>query len=106
MNSQIYREFIRSDSNNSARPLYISDLQIKMSVDPKTVQIMIFIFRALDEGWTVRKKNVDKYEFKKPLKDITEEVSSDDFTTNFLRRFSSIDNFFQYLKSGRDIDQS
>ncbi len=73
-----------------------------MPVDGKTVQMMIFIHRALDDGWIVKKKSTDKYEFRKPLDNITEEVTSDDFTTNFLRRFSSIDTFFTYMRSSRN----
>lgn len=72
-----------------------------MSVSSKMVHMMVFIYRALDDGWTVKKISDEKYEFKKPLQDITEEVTSDDFTSNFLRQFTSVDNFFGYLHSIR-----
>lgn len=77
-----------------------------MPVDVKTAQIMIFIYRALDDGWVVRKLGTDKYEFKKPYEDITEEVTSDDFCTNFLRKFSSVDSFFSFLHSTREDDET
>lgn len=84
-------------------PLQILYIQspIAMSIDAKVVQMMVFIYRALNDGWTVRKLDTDKYEFKKPIENITEEVTSEDFTTNFLKQFSSIDNFFRYLHSAR-----
>ena len=69
-----------------------------MPCDAKTVQVIVFIYRAVEDGWVVKKLAADKYEFRKPLENITQEVTADDFPTSFLRNFTSIDNFFAYLR--------
>lgn len=55
---------------------------------------MIFVYRAIEEGWTVTKLDDSKYEFRKALQNIRQEVASEDFIPNFLKTFSSVDSFF------------
>ena len=51
--------------------LYIMDIEQTLSdtdmqsIDPKTFAKMSFIFNAVNDGWTIRKKK-DKYVFVKP----------------------------------------
>ena len=71
---------------------------LSSQLDSKTVQIMIFIFRAIEEGWTVSKLENDKYEFRKALQNIRQEVTSEDFVPNFLKNFSSVDSFFSLIR--------
>ena len=60
---------------------------------------MNVLYNAVEDGWTVRKLPSHRYQFRKPTEDITQEVLEDDFPTNFLRTFASIDNFFEYLRN-------
>ena len=53
----------------------------------KEKQIKDFIFGKLEDGWTVKKLNDGRYEFKKKTKfiDSVEKIHSDNFLTEFLK---------------------
>ncbi len=70
-----------------------------MPVDSKSVQIMVVLYNAVEDGWVVSKIGDRRYQFRKPTENVTQEVFEDDFPTNFLRSFVSIDNFFDFLRS-------
>ncbi len=65
----------------------------------REIQRMIFVSNALNDGWTVRRVGVEKYEFTKDRetyeKDISNHTSLDDFLKN---NFS----FDRFLKGKRD----
>lgn len=72
---------------------------VKMpTVDSKSVQIMVVLYNAVEDGWIVSKLSNSRYQFRKPTENVTQEVFEDDFPTNFLRSFASIDNFFDFLR--------
>lgn len=68
------------------------------AVDSKSVQIMVVLYNAVEDGWIVSKISNNRYQFRKPTENVTQEVLEDDFPTNFLRSFASIDNFFDFLR--------
>ena len=69
------------------------------AVDSRSVQIMVVLYNAVEDGWIVSKISDNKYQFRKPTDNVTQEVLEDDFPTNFLRSFVSIDNFFDFLRT-------
>lgn len=56
-----------------------------------TIQKMIFIYNAINSGWTVRKIKENKYEFKKPKKKIIRNFKLDNYLKEFIRRSADID---------------
>jgi len=56
-----------------------------------TIQKMIFIYNAINTGWTVRKIKENKYEFKKPKKKIIRNFKLDNYLKEFIRRSADID---------------
>jgi hypothetical protein len=46
---------------------------------------MIFIFNALNDGWTVKKIQRDKYEFTKNNESIQKEIILEDFIKKYLK---------------------
>lgn len=54
--------------------------------DILTFQKMIFIYNALDSGWTIKKIEAEKFEFTRDLKDEQEkeEVNLNDYLKKFL----------------------
>ena len=71
-------------------------------MDAKTVQRMLFLYRAVEDGWTVRKTSGSCFEFSKPLHNVTQEMLADEFPILFLREYSNIDSFFAFLRRKRD----
>ena len=63
------------------------DMDNKMKIDDLHLQKMIFIYNALDKGWSIKKKNNNHYIFTK-----NHEGEKDIFLDNYLRRFME-DNF-------------
>jgi hypothetical protein len=53
---------------------------------------MIFIFNALENGWTIKKKN-KKYIFSKNHEG-KKEIFSEDYLTSFIKDNSNINNIF------------
>ena len=56
-----------------------------------TIQKMIFIYNAINSGWTVRKIKENKYEFKKPKKKIIRNFKLDNYLKEFIKRSADID---------------
>lgn len=59
-------------------------------MDAKTVQIMVFLYQALEEGWVVSKVEDGRYELSKPLQNITQQVLADQFPQDFLQRCTNL----------------
>lgn len=49
------------------------------------IQKMIFIFNAVNDGWTVKKLDVDKYEFNMDTEKIKKEIVLDDYLKKFIK---------------------
>jgi len=62
--------------NNDLSPLNLEHTQI---------QKMIFIFNAVNDGWTVKKLDVDTYEFNMDKENIKKEIILDDYLKKFVK---------------------
>ncbi len=49
------------------------------------IQKMVFIFNAVNDGWTVKKLDVDTYEFNMDTEKIKKEIVLDDYLKKFIR---------------------
>ena len=49
------------------------------------IQKMIFIFNAVNDGWTVKKLDVDTYEFNMDKEKIKKEIVLDDYLKKFIK---------------------
>jgi hypothetical protein len=49
------------------------------------IQKMVFIFNAVNDGWTVKKLGVDTYEFNMDTEKIKKEIVLDDYLKKFIR---------------------
>jgi uncharacterized protein YjhX (UPF0386 family) len=54
------------------------------SIDYKDIQKMIFIYNALNDGWTVRKIDIDKFELLKDKEKIKKEIILDECIKNYI----------------------
>ena len=54
------------------------------SIDYKDIQKMIFIYNALNDGWTVRKIDFDKFELLKDKEKIKKEIILDECIKNYI----------------------
>ena len=73
------------------------DVQLKinnidLNVNSNKLHKMIFIFNALENGWTIKKKN-KKYIFSKNHEG-KKEIFSEDYLTSFIKDNSNINNLF------------
>jgi hypothetical protein len=73
------------------------DVQLKinnvdLNVNCNKLHKMIFIFNALENGWTIKKKN-KKYIFLKNHEK-KREIFSEDYLTSFIKDNSNINNLF------------
>ena len=73
------------------------DVQLKINnvnldVNANKLHKMIFIFNALENGWTIKKKN-KKYYFSKNHKQ-KKEIFSEDYLSLFIKDNSNINNLF------------
>jgi hypothetical protein len=73
------------------------DVQLKinnidLNVNSNKLHKMIFIFNALENGWTIKKKN-KKYIFSKNHEG-KKEIFSDNYLTSFIKDNSNINNIF------------
>ena len=55
------------------------------NIDYKDIQKMIFIFNALNDGWSVRKIEDDKFEFIKNNEKIQKEIILEDCIKKFIK---------------------
>lgn len=61
----------------------LSDIDMK-AIDPKTFAKMSFVFNAINDGWTIRKKK-DKYIFIKPH-DNCKEIFDPNYLDAFIKK--------------------
>jgi hypothetical protein len=77
---------------------------VDSGIDPILVQKMVFVYNALNDGWTVCKKGENKYEFTKNVENETEElkreINLDDYLRKFLRFNMNIENLSSSRRSG------
>jgi len=93
----------RNNNNNNNSPTSNDTLDSSI-IDPILVQKMVFVYNALNEGWTVQKKGENKYEFSKNIEHETEkikkEINLDDYLRKFLRFNMNIENLTHNRRSG------
>ena len=65
---------------------------VDLNVDSNKLHKMIFVFNALENGWTIKKKN-KKYIFSKNHEG-KREIFSEDYLTLFIKDHSNINNLF------------
>jgi hypothetical protein len=73
------------------------DVQLKinnvdLNVNANKLHKMIFVFNALENGWTIKKKN-KKYIFSKNHEK-KREIFSEDYLSSFIKDNSNINNLF------------
>lgn len=54
-------------------------------IDYRDIQKMIFIFNALNDGWTIKKIDNDKFELKKDKEKITKEIILDECIQKYIK---------------------
>jgi hypothetical protein len=55
------------------------------NIDYTEIQKMILIFNALNDGWTVKKIDIDKFEFIKDNEHIKKEVILEDYIKKYIK---------------------
>jgi hypothetical protein len=55
------------------------------NIDYNDIQKMIFIFNALHDGWTVKKLDIDKFEFIKDKEHLKKEVILEDCIKEYVK---------------------
>jgi hypothetical protein len=55
------------------------------NIDYNEIQKMIFIFNALNDGWTVKKLDKDKFEFTKDTEDVKKEIVLEDCVKEYVK---------------------
>jgi len=74
------------DINNSNNISNLSDNNINdTSITYNDIRKMVFVFNALNDGWTVKKIDNDKYEFLKDKEHMKEEIVLEDYLKNFIK---------------------
>tara|TARA_B110000977_G_C10598851_1_gene307372 strand:- start:77 stop:340 length:264 start_codon:yes stop_codon:yes gene_type:complete len=63
-----------------------------LGLDINSMYKMLFIYNAINEGWTVKKLNNNKYEFKNNNKEIKKEFILENFLDKFIDNNLTIDN--------------
>ena len=63
-----------------------------LGLDINSMYKMLFIYNAINEGWTVKKLNNNKYEFKNNDKEIKKEFILENFLDKFIDNNLTIDN--------------
>ena len=72
--------------NFNSNIISISDILEKKKIDANTFQKMHFVYNALDNGWTIKKKGTSFVFTKKKEK----EVFEDSFLINFIKSNTDI----------------
>ena len=62
-----------------------SNLSSEKNIDYNDIHKMIFIFNALNDGWTVKKLDKDKFEFIKDKEQLKKEVVLEDCIKEFIK---------------------
>jgi len=74
------------DINNSNNISNLSDNNINdTSITYNDIRKMVFVFNALNDGWTVKKIDNDKYEFLKDKEHMKEEIVLEDYLKKFIK---------------------
>jgi len=63
----------------------ISSTTSEKNIDYNDIHKMIFIFNALNDGWTVKKLDTDKFEFIKDKEQLKKEVVLEDCIKEFIK---------------------
>jgi hypothetical protein len=63
----------------------ISSSSSEKNIDYNDIHKMIFIFNALNDGWTVKKLDTDKFEFIKDKEQLKKEVVLEDCIKEFIK---------------------
>ena len=62
-----------------------SNTSSEKNIDYNDIHKMIFIFNALNDGWTVKKLDKDKFEFIKDKEQLKKEVVLEDCIKEFIK---------------------
>jgi len=62
------------------------------SLEYNDIQKMVFVFNALNDGWTVKKIGNDKFEFLKDGEHIKKEIILEDYLKKFIKYNINIEN--------------
>mgnify|MGYP001330270067 CR=1 FL=1 len=62
-----------------------------LGLDVNSMYKMLFIYNAINEGWTVKKLSNDKYEFKNNNKEIKKEFFLENFLDKFIDKNLTVD---------------
>jgi len=54
-------------------------------IEYKDIQKMVFIFNALNDGWTVKKIDIDKFEFTKDNEKIQKEIILEECIKKYIK---------------------
>ena len=54
-------------------------------IEYKDIQKMVFIFNALNDGWTVKKIDTDKFEFIKDNEKIQKEIILEEYIKKYIK---------------------
>ena len=55
-----------------------------MEVDPVSYYKMLFVYRAVEDGWAVRKLRTGKFQFKKPTIQCSPEIYLEEYLHRFI----------------------
>jgi hypothetical protein len=55
------------------------------NIDYNEIQKMIFVFNAIQDGWTVKKIEKDKFEFTKDKDHLKKEIVLEDFLKEYIK---------------------
>ena len=74
------------NNNNSSNSSILSNNNINdASITYNDIRKMVFVFNALNNGWTVKKIENDKYEFLKDKEQMKEEIVLEDYLKKFIK---------------------
>jgi len=62
------------------------------NIDYKDIQKMLFIFNALNDGWSVKKIDNDKFEFLKDKEDLKKEIILEECVKKYIKYNINNDN--------------
>jgi len=72
------------DINNNISILSNNNIN-DTSITYNDIRKMVFVFNALNDGWTVKKIDSDKYEFLKDKEQMKEEIILEDYLKKFIK---------------------
>ena len=55
------------------------------SINYKDIQKMLFIYNALNDGWTIKKIDNDKFELTKSNEDVKQEIILEDYINKYIK---------------------